>query len=51
VEPQAAEGGVQRLVGLPGWRGHERFRANNQGACGATRSSQQPASQQPGLSL
>ena len=35
VEPQAAEGGVQRLVGLPGWRGHERLCANNRGAYGA----------------
>jgi hypothetical protein len=44
VEPQAAEGGVQRLVGLPGLRGHERLCANNRGAYGAFANS--PAAQQ-----
>jgi hypothetical protein len=48
VEPQAAAGGVQGLVGLLGWQEHERFRASNRGALGATRSSQQQASQPPG---
>lgn len=45
VEPQAGEeGGVQRLVGLPGWRGHVRFRAHNRGAYGVFTNS--PAAQQ-----
>ena len=35
VEPQVAEDGVQGLLGLPGWREHERLRANNRGAYGA----------------
>ncbi len=46
VEPQAADGGVQRLMGLLGWRGHERFRSRNRGAYGAFANG--PASQQQG---